>query len=468
MVLRQKIFLACVIAGNIVAWAIPNNVVELVAREQQVLLSRYSRDHFAINVGILIVSVLGLYIDQARSPKTYKRRWFQVITALLSVALTLVVVDVVVRSFRKSTYVVDPRAYRRPPNSVFREKMVDRPLAEFSYPNATPGYPTIDCTLSTDARGFRNRTALDRADVVVLGDSFVEGSHVSDEHPWPVRLAEFSGLSVYSLGMSGYSPFRYYVSLKEYGLERKPRIVLCSLYEGNDIRSQQGLDEDTGYGLGKAIRVYVKQSPLLQTLDGTINRTFGPIGTGRPCKGLDVMSWLPFRVPDGPTGKCYAFGPKQITQAYMSEQKFEDSGLWDALSSIFKGLKNACDESGAKLVLVYVPTKPHVVLPLALDRLPAEKVYGFARIVDKKLPDQRTFMTNLVPYLGSREAVVRRWCEQQGVGFVELTEPLRQAAASGQQVYFTYDQHWTPIGHEVAARAVAEYLKGNGWGKDKG
>jgi hypothetical protein len=41
---------------------------------------------------------------------------------------------------------------------------------------------------------------------------------------------------------------------------------------------------------------------------------------------------------------------------------------------------------------------------------------------------------------------------------VSATEPLRRAIAAGEQVYFTYDQHWTRLGHEVAARLVADEL----------
>ena len=42
--------------------------------------------------------------------------------------------------------------------------------------------------------------------------------------------------------------------------------------------------------------------------------------------------------------------------------------------------------------------------------------------------------------------------------FVSATASLRAAAVSGTQVYFTYDQHWTPEGHEIVAEAVHRFL----------
>ncbi|MBZ0266525.1 hypothetical protein K8I85_00080 [bacterium] len=46
----------------------------------------------------------------------------------------------------------------------------------------------------------------------------------------------------------------------------------------------------------------------------------------------------------------------------------------------------------------------------------------------------------------------------RGIPFVDLTDPLRAAAADGERLYYRVDIHWTPKGHAVAARAVAEWI----------
>jgi hypothetical protein len=462
VVLRQKIFLTVVIVANLIAWSIPDNVVALVAKDQQTLLGRYSRGHFAVNVSLLILSAAGLYIDQARSRQTYRRRWLQVIAVLVIGAPLLVVGDLVLRLTRTTHYVFDAMAYRRPPNTCWSGVVQDRPQALFSYPNLASGFPSFPYTLRTDARGFRNGAALDQADVVIVGDSFVEGSHVSDEHPWPVKFAALTNLAVYSLGMSGYSPIRHLTALKQYGFALRPQYAICMLYEGNDFRSTKSAQEDTGYGLGKFLQVYFKQSPLVEALDQLVIRTLGGVGTGRSTKKLDILSWLPLQVPEGPDGKYYAFAPKQITQAYQNETIFENSAEWDAVVSTLEQMQDACSQAGCRLVIAYAPTKAHVLMPLVVDRLPVEKVRAFCRLGSKRVPDAKTLMANLVPYLDSRVAVVQRWCAAQSIPFVDTTEALREAISQGQQVYFTYDQHWTPLGHEVVARTVAEFWAKNG------
>jgi hypothetical protein len=457
MVRRQKIYLAIVIVVNAVAWVIPDNVVNLVAKDEQTILGRYARGHFALNLTILVISLIGLYIDQARTRQTYKRRWFQVIAILIGLMPLVLIGDYLLRRTQFTTYVLDPMAYRRPSNAHWTETMVDLPEAVFSYPNAPEGFPRILCTMTTDARGFRNRAALDHADVLTIGDSFVEGSHVSDEHPWPVKFADLSGLSVYSLGMSGYSPVRSLAALKQYGATLKPSVVICLLYEGNDFRSTKTAQQDTGYGLGKLLVVYFKQSPIVKALDQVILSAFGRFGSLDHVKGSEVLSWLPLRVPDRPDGKYYAFAPKQISDAFKTEEIFENNREWNAVASILQEMKETCDRDGIRLVIAYAPSKAYVVLPLAIDRLPAEKVWDFTRLGAKNLPvDSRTFMSNLTRLLGTRETVVRKWCEQRSIPFISLVDALRQAAAEGKQVYFTYDQHWTPLGHEVVARVIAD------------
>ena len=46
-----------------------------------------------------------------------------------------------------------------------------------------------------------------------------------------------------------------------------------------------------------------------------------------------------------------------------------------------------------------------------------------------------------------------------GVSTCDLTPALRQAAGSGEALYFTYDGHWTAAGHRVVADALVDCLQ---------
>ena len=51
-----------------------------------------------------------------------------------------------------------------------------------------------------------------------------------------------------------------------------------------------------------------------------------------------------------------------------------------------------------------------------------------------------------------------------GLSVLDLTPALRRADASLLDgAYFTYDPHWTALGHRVAAAEVARSLRERGW-----
>jgi hypothetical protein len=53
------------------------------------------------------------------------------------------------------------------------------------------------------------------------------------------------------------------------------------------------------------------------------------------------------------------------------------------------------------------------------------------------------------------------FCIEQEIECISPTEELIAATKSGQQTYFSYDQHWTPEGNKVVADVVGNYLTAN-------
>jgi hypothetical protein len=459
LIRRQKVWLAIVLITNAVLWAVPSDVVEQIARDRHTMLGRYSRTHFAWNVGVLAFSIVSLYVDWATGA-AYKRRWFQVLAVTLFLVPSLVIVDFLARSPQRSHYVRPTPAYHHPANENHSGFFEDKPEAYRTYPNAPCGYPKFARTLRTDARGFRNAVALDQSDVVTIGDSFGEGSGVSDEHPWPVVLGSLTGMRVYNLGMSGYDPPNYLQVLKEYGLPLRPRYVLCMLYEGNDFRTSQSVAEAIAIPWSERFRTYMKQSPLIQAADQFLIQTFGPLRSTAPVAGAEILDWLPLAIPAGPQAKYYAFAPKQLRDLNQSAEEFAYGRKWLATRSILEEMDRVSREAGARLVFVFAPAKAHVTLPLAADRLDAAKVRAFTALDgSKELPPAEIFLVQLLARADARETVVRDWCARAQIPFISTTAALRSACAKGVQAYFTYDQHWTPEGHRTVAEVLAGFLQ---------
>lgn len=458
MIRRQKIWLAIVIVTNLALWLTPSDVVDEIACQRHVMLGRYSRTHFVWNVGVLMISLVSFYIDWSTGVR-YKRRWFQVIATSMLAIPTLMVLDYLLRTPDVEHYVRDGVAYHRPAEREFRQVFVDQPEPQRSYPVVPSGYGSIECALRTDRRGYRNRTDLETYDVVVLGDSFAEGSNVSDEDPWPARLVSGSGLTVYNLGMSGYDPLHYLESLRETGLALKPRVVLCLIYEGNDFRSIKSDEKRRHPSLSSRLKEYVGRSPIIGAIDKRLIDTFGPINSTGRLSDPSKIDWLPLGLPPGPDARFYAFEPKQLRDLYESREEFMAGKHWLNSRSRIDEMNKLCREAGCQFVLVFAPTKAHVTLPMAADKHIPEKVRAFTAISYKeKLPEAQEFLRNLLENIDAREDVVGDWCRREEIPFVGLTAALREAVLQGKQVYFTYDQHWTPDGHEVVARAIHHFL----------
>ena len=459
LIARQKFWLAIVVVANTVLWLIPSDVVDQIARDRQTMLGRYSRTQFNWIMGVMVVSLISLYVDWSTGEK-YKRRWFQVLATLLFSLPGLALVDFLLRTPESAHYIRDTVAYHRPADREFFRVFEDKPEAYRTFPNAPPGYGTVPCRLRTDARGFRNSPGVDRCDVLVLGDSFAEGSNVSDENGWAAHLATKSGLAVYNLGVSGYNPMHYLASLTEYGLALKPRVVLCMLYEGNDFRSAKSDWKSKSDSLSERLKRYLKQSPVIGAMDRLLINTFGPINSKGRVAGIEMLDWLPLTVPEKQDARYYAFVPTQLRDLYFSREAFARDRRWLNPQGQIAEMHRLCKEAGAELVVVYAPVTAHVMLPVVADHLPADKVRAFTAIsYHEDLPATDVFLRTLLERLDARESVVGEWCEQESIPFVTLTRALREAAVRGVQVYYTYNEHWTPDGHEVVADAIVPYVK---------
>lgn len=452
--IRLGVFAALLIA-NATLWLVQSDVLRLVARERHVLLGRYSRAHFAWIIAVGSATVVTAFILSGATPQNRKRRAFATAAFIIAAVPMLLVTDIALRYLTVYPYMPGDVVYRRPPNWQFSGEWVDSPDIQRSYPILKPGYGRVRCVMSYDANGFRNATIPDRCDIVTVGDSFTEGQRVDDSETWPVLLAAQTGLSVYNLGVSGYSPPEYLASLEAYGLPLRPRIVICMLYEGNDFRSAEMAARS-----GVSVAAFIKTSPLLMGLDRLLVDKLGQIGARGDFPGSEVLDWMPLALPGGGDARYYGFAPKQLVELAMDEEIFESGAQWQAARTILSRMRDMCRANGAELIIAYAPNKAHVVMPAALDSVPIDKVRAFFSLRYRgPLPEGDQFARMLLSRMRSRQEVIAEWCQTESIPFVPLTEPLRADAVAGRQVYYTYDKHWSPAGHETAARVLAEHCR---------
>jgi hypothetical protein len=279
-----------------------------------------------------------------------------------------------------------------------------------------------------DANGFRNATTLSVADIAVVGDSYVEAPEVPDERRFTTRLASLSGRSVANLGLSGYGPQQELIVLERFALPLGPEVVVWAFYEGNDLadlaeyeRLMAEPDRLRGRprrsevsfvrNAARAVRARLQTcepSGMARTRSGVLRST-----NGRTAR----MYFVDGDVPLGPTGL----------------------GALTRFGTILARAAAAVRERGIDLVVVFVPTK--------------FRVYG--GIVE--LPADSDCRDWIVDDLPERLRALAREISPE-IGFLDLTPALVERAAAGDLVYLLDDTHWTPLGHEVVAQAIHEFL----------
>ena len=106
-------------------------------------------------------------------------------------------------------------------------------------------------TYLSDEYGFNNPKGLyneNNVDIVLLGDSFVEGYCVKNTQNISAHLRK-RGFNVLNLGKGGNGPFCQYISLVEYAKPVSPNIVFWFYFEENDLKDLIGKENSQIFSL---------------------------------------------------------------------------------------------------------------------------------------------------------------------------------------------------------------------------
>jgi hypothetical protein len=315
-------------------------------------------------------------------------------------------------------------------------------------------------TLRTDDHGFANvdSTLHDRADVVVLGDSFMQGVLVEPEESFPARLAAQTGRRVLNLGIPGWDAYQYPIALRRYGLAARPRVVIAGIFGTNDWNAR--------FPLFARYRIEHPDADYRDFLDAQARerRTPGTTGLFGLPERLYAQAFLPAAVAalvhphhvGAAAGRDYeelTLGGQPVRlpladalrlwRAIDPERLMEDHRLGiEQLGRSIDELRTLAAGAGARLVVLYVPTMEEVYLPLVA---PESQIWGptpKARVLDK-FARLRAVVTSLV----------------RPAELLDLTAPLGEVARAGASLYWIHDPHWNRRGYAAVASIVARHLR---------
>lgn len=284
----------------------------------------------------------------------------------------------------------------------------------------------IDFDWRLDRHGFRNPEDYERADVVLLGDSFVEGAQLSNGELATARMAQTLGALVVNLGQSNYGPQQELVALKRHGLPLQPRTCVWFFFEGNDFHDLWRYRELTG-----------AWDDVVAKRSSRIERSFAKnvlLAFGRqqqpPLDGL-LRSAVFRNRPQRPRF-WFAYPGEELTAS--------DLEALQLTSDILAQAHDSCRRQGAYFAVVFVPIKFRVYADL-LDLEPGSLLNNWTV---NDLPGR---VREEVGELG------------EDVVFIDLTPGFQAETASGKLLFFPDDTHWTAAGHALAAELISREMR---------
>jgi hypothetical protein len=272
-----------------------------------------------------------------------------------------------------------------------------------------------------DRNGFRNETDLKQADIAVIGDSIVEGVTVDSHELMTSLLGRSEGKVVANLGQSMYGPQEELIVLRRYALPLHPRVVFWIFSDSTDLDDAYYYDRN-------------KNTPD-DWLHAFWARSFTRISYallfhGRKRPGA-VRSGIFEGHGEKPVTVYFPYASHDLTRRHLNSIK--------RTADILAEAKKLSAAQGTRLIFVFSPDKFRVLRNFCT--FPKESECPTWKINDA--PERL-------------ERAVKQ--SAPGVEYMDLTPELVRAAQSGVMPYYPDDDHWSPVGHRIAAEAIHRYL----------
>jgi hypothetical protein len=313
-------------------------------------------------------------------------------------------------------------------------------------------------TLSWDENGFRiPAMQAEHYPIAAFGDSFAEGTTVAT--PWPDALATILGVPVRNYGYRGYGPNEIAVTAEKFGGEDERTWVLYAHFSGNDLaNANRSLREDL-----------VERDPF-NRLQWLANQTQGIAGSNIV---LSEDGHYDYPMPMIIGGSFYEITLLEdlLWWQVAPAEGFIDNKTMDVLVQALDTVANNVSENACR-ALIFVPTKEQIYYPYihedvrqwlrGIARIPVIEEDGKIGLLDKPMAEADE--PEFIAHLDDQRDAMRQLAQEQGWMFIDLLEPFQHEAlvrglAGEELLYYQYDGHWTPSGHQLAAEIIADFMQ---------
>ncbi|MFH1742412.1 MAG: hypothetical protein ABIH23_25695 [bacterium] len=377
--------------------------------------------------------------------------------------------------------------YMRRPNMSWcwrhQSDLVESDLVSAAYVESNPDVIRFE----TDADGFRVQKTgpgIEDISIVALGDSYTEAPEVQWNETWVSILAHEAGVPVRNLGVSeqsgprlplysGYSPQQSLIVLrKAIGQATNPgslKVVLFPLFDTTAILNADlfSLYQESHMSwpefLVKSRRLDLR-SVIVRRLSfsfawAALKHTSGLLSSyvWRPLASVrhkERFLFNPVRGAIEGSPVHMAFYDEYLYRSTFPRARWVQCKGWGLTCETLRTARDICNEAGVHLLVLFFPSKESIYLPL-LNYDPQEFDRYVARIAKDPPADGHTWHENFQTNRGVVNDLVRDFCEENGMVFLDLTPELNKAASKGDLVYFPADTHWNPYGHCIVGETIA-------------
>ena len=380
------------------------------------------------------------------SSMNLQQTFIRFIITSFSLVFTVVILEVCAAAklldYRLVFKTLEPEPWKNPLNKLDKELLhIHKGPAHLTgiqpYGDITQSYHVSDTNqypydATFDSNGFRNDKEISQADLVVVGDSFIEAATVSQQEMLTSVLARLQEREVANLGQLWYGPQQEFFVLKRFGLKLKPKVLVWAFFGGNDLTDFHRYEEATKDWDNRSAGFH-----SLKTRSFSKNALLAGFSMiGKP-KLRDPAPYCTLNAGSVSGTKMYFY----YKEAALSE-KFQ--ATLKRVLNILKEAEELTRENGVQLVVAYLPSKYQVYHDLCDP--------NDSYIIDNwELGHLTTHLKNGIAEISDT------------IGYVDLTESLQSKAKSSPLLYFTDDTHWTVLGNEISAQALSDYIDQQGY-----
>lgn len=317
----------------------------------------------------------------------------------------------------------------------------------------------------TDEMGFPNSQYewQQTYDIVITGDSFTIRTA---PRTWIELLGEKSGADILTLGAPSWSTLNEVEAVKLYGLDKDPEWVIVMFFEGNDlINAGQYLERQPS---GMSWKAYDLQDVSItrrlltpHLMRYFANRVAPPAEAEPPDYRYPVTASTEVGEIDTVLKDVHLLPLSADYDTLANSDEFA------ATSEALRELKQLVEAQNGRLLLVYIPSKEHILWSRIWDPVDVNNILERTVTVTLsegdhgRLQYEPTYLSfdQFTANHNAQEQLMADFAQEAGIDFLNLTPIFWQETIARGELYHYADPHWNQAGNELAAEAIYQFLQ---------